>query len=136
MGSDLRRYWYCFRDLMGAQMLAESRLVTGRIEELFAAGGKRRVNIDPGYLDFGKLVLASLKEAPDKIYLGNGVWAHTCLRYRSGTFVAPDHSFPDFKDGRFNPFLLEARRFYKELLQRYRKRDEHSRQDAQSRQQD
>ena len=72
--------------------------------------------LDPGYLDLGKLVLASLKEAPDKIYLGEGVWAHTCLRYDSGSFRAPEHSFADFRDGRFDPFMLEARALYKSLL--------------------
>ena len=67
-------------------------------------------------MDLGKLVLASLKEAPDKIYVGEGVWAHTCLRYGSGSFGAPEHSFPDFKDGRFDAFMLEARRLYKSRL--------------------
>ena len=62
-------------------------------------------------------VVASLKEAPDKIYLGRGVWAHTCLRYRDGGFSAPDHSFPDFRDGRFDRFMGQARRTYKSLLQ-------------------
>jgi hypothetical protein len=115
MGTDLERYWYCFRELFPPEQLPESRLSTGRIEERFMQEGGRRVNLDPGYLDHGKLVLASMKEAPDKIYLGRGVWAHTCLRYHSGGFVAPDHSFPDFKDGRFNGFMLEARALYKTL---------------------
>jgi len=61
---------------------------------------------------------ASLKEAPDKIYMGQGVWAHTCLKFRWGKFTAPDHSFPDFQDGRFDAFMLEARNLYKSLLQR------------------
>ena len=78
------------------------------------------VNLDPGYLDLGKLVLASCKEAPDKLYLGEGVWGHTCLRYRFGAFSAPDHSFPDFQDGRFNSFFTEARGLYKSMLQERR----------------
>jgi hypothetical protein len=64
----------------------------------------------------GKLVLASLKEAPDKIYMGRGVWAHICLRYRFGAFTAPDHSFPDFQDGRFFETMLQARDLYRSLL--------------------
>jgi hypothetical protein len=116
LGADLTRHWFCFRALFGAEELPEFRLGTAHIEARFAAGGKRRVNLDPGYLDFGKLVLASFKEAPDKIYMGQGVWAHTCLRFQSGTFTAPDHSFPDFQDGRFNPFIHEARTLYKSLL--------------------
>ncbi len=116
MGGPLERTWFCFSLLCGPEELSESRLATGRIEDAFAEGGRRRVNLDPGYLDRGKLVLASLKEAPDKIYMGRGVWAHVCLRYRFGEFQAPDHSFPDFQDGRFNAFFREARTVYKRLL--------------------
>ena len=117
MGVGIDRTWICFRELCGPDALPEYRHVTGRIEAELADGGLRRVNLDPGYLDLGKLVLASLKEAPDKLYLGKGVWGHTCLRYRFGEFSAPDHSFPDFQDGRFNSFFTEARRLYKSLLQ-------------------
>ena len=116
MGEGLQRFWYGFRDLCAAEQLPAARLATGRIEEKLTARGKRRVNLDPGYLDLGKLVLASQKEAPDKIYMGRGVWAHTCLRFRFGEFTAPDHSFPDFRDGRFDEFMLEARKLYKSLL--------------------
>jgi hypothetical protein len=116
LGDGLERHWYCFRSLWRAERLPRDRLATGRIEARLAAGGKRRVNLDPGYLDLGKLVLASRKEAPDKIYMGDGVWAHTCLRFGSGSFRAPDHSFADFIDGRFDAFMLDARALYKELL--------------------
>jgi hypothetical protein len=116
MGRGLRRHWLCFQRLFGADELSRSRVVTGRIEEALVEEGNRRVNLDPGYLDLGKLVLASWKAAPDKVYLGQGAWAHTCLRYRSGVFSAPDHSFPDFRDGRFNGFMLQAREVYKRLL--------------------
>jgi hypothetical protein len=116
MGEGLERHWYCFRPLWRPERLARHRLATGRIEAALAEAGRRRVNLDPGYLDLGKLVLASRKEAPDKIYLGEGIWAHTCLRFVSGAFTAPEHSFPDFRDGRFNDFMVEARALYKSLL--------------------
>jgi hypothetical protein len=116
MGGNLERRWFCFGELFGAEMLPQFRLATGRIEERFSTDGNRRVNMDPGYLDLGKLVLASLKEAPDKIYMGEGVWAHTCLIYREGGFTAPDHSFPDFHDGRFGEFMVGARELLKRLL--------------------
>ena len=121
MGEGLRRCWYCFDVLWRAERLPQARATTGRIEAKFTVGDKRDVNLDPGYLDLGKLVLASWKEAPDKIYMGNGVWAHTCLRFGDGTFRAPAHSFPDFRDGRFDGFMLEARTLYKSLLREARR---------------
>ena len=120
MGPGLRKVFLAFAELLDPTEMVAVKLQTNRWEEQYAALGRhvepRPLNLDPGYLDLGKLVLASLKEAPDKIYLGQGVWAHTCLRYRSGAFSAPDHSFPDFREGRFDEFLLEARALYKALL--------------------
>jgi hypothetical protein len=117
MGGNLTRLWLAFGDLRDPSELADWKIGCCDIEnDLLDSEGNRIVNIDPGYIDFGKLVLASFKEAPDKIYMGRGVWAHTCLRYGHGEFTAPDHSFPDFKDGRFDGFMLEARRRYRTLL--------------------
>jgi len=116
----LRRIWWCFAELCKPEDLAVYRLSTGEVEAGFARAGCRQVNLDPGYLDYGKLVLASRKEAPDKIYMGTGVWAHTCLRFRFGKFEAPDHSFADFKDGRFDGFMVEARQFLRRTLKRHR----------------
>jgi len=115
MGDGLLRTWFCFQLSDPSNLpLWKERCIA--VEADFGGEGNRRVNIDPGYLDHGKLVLASCKAAPDKIYLGRGVYAHTCLRYRSGDFYGPDHSFADFIDGRFNCFFLEAKSLYKKLL--------------------
>ena len=117
MGEKLTRQWFSFKMLRDASRLAEWKLICAELEEQFLDKlSNRRVNIDPGYLDFGKLVLASFKSAPDKIYLGRGVWAHTCLRYGHGRFTAPDHSFPDFIEGRFNDFMLEVRVNYRRIM--------------------
>jgi hypothetical protein len=118
MGEGLSRVWLCFEKLMSPAKLASFKVDASDIEAGLRRSfcGGRSVNIDPGYLDYGKLVLASFKEAPDKIYMGDGVWAHTVLRYGSGRFDAPDHSFPDFKDGRFDEFFVEARSLLRRLL--------------------
>lgn len=116
MGKGIVRHWFCFATLCGAGSLPDMRDITGRIEQAFSVEGRRQVNLDPGYLDMSKLVLASLKEAPDKIYLREGVWAHACLCYKNGRFIAPRHSFDDFRDGRFDGFMMEARNLYKSLL--------------------
>jgi len=116
MGEGLRRCWLCFSVLRDPSELTAWKTLTCDLERTMSRGGRRTANLDPGYLDHGKLVLASLKEAPDKVYMGRGVWAHTCLRYRFGDFTGPDHSFPDFLDGRFNDFFRQAKEVYKRLL--------------------
>jgi len=116
MGAGLTRIWLCFGRLRDPAELRHWKLFCFELEESLSADGARTVNLDPGYLDHGKLVLASFKPAPDKICVGGGVWAHTCLRYRFGDFTGPDHSFPDFIDGRFNDYFRRAKSFYKNAL--------------------
>jgi len=124
MGGGLTRRWICFAEPGDPSRLTAWKHDCTLLEDRFAdGGGRRRVNLDPGYLDLGKLVLASFKSAPDKLYVGGGVWAHTCLRYRYGGFTAPDHSFPDFRDGRFSAFFTEARKVYRAVLRARTARD-------------
>jgi len=78
-------------------------LISNKVEQDFSENGKRLVNIDPGYLDFHKVVLASDKERGQKIYLGNGIYADPTLYYSKGRFHPYDWSLPDFKEETYYP---------------------------------
>jgi hypothetical protein len=115
MGSGLKRILYAFRDLASPEAISDIKLATNDVEAYFAASGRRRVNIDPGYIDFHKLVLASAKFLGQKIYIGKGVYADPTLYYDKGWRPYP-WGFPDFKDGRYNEFLGRVRGAYKAKL--------------------
>ena len=54
MGMKLSRQWFSFKELRDASRLAEWKLICAELEEQFLDKlSNRRVNIDPGYLDFG-----------------------------------------------------------------------------------
>ena len=114
MGPGLERLFAGFERLISPADLPEWKHRANAIEAEFAgAGGRRRVNIDVGYLDFHKLVLASTKEGPTKIYLDRGIWADMTLRYAGGRFEAFPWTFPDFADGRYDAFFLALRNRYR-----------------------
>ncbi|HCA40745.1 MAG TPA: DUF4416 domain-containing protein, partial [Aminobacterium sp.] len=69
----------------------------------------RAVNIDPGYINGARLVLASTKDHAHRIYLTEGIFAEVTMRYRFKQWVAFDYTFPDFASGRYNPFLSAVR---------------------------
>jgi hypothetical protein len=117
MGAGLGRVLYSFKDLMSPEEIVDIKLATNRIETGLAVGGKRRINIDPGYMDFHKLVLASAKFQGQKIYLGKGVYADPTLYYDRG-WKCYSWVFPDFRDGRYDEFLTEVRGRYKAKLRR------------------
>jgi hypothetical protein len=73
----------------------------------FPAG--RRVNVDPGYLDGARIVLASTKDNAHRIYLRDGIFAEvTMCRGKSG-WKSFSYTFPDFASGMYDAFLDEVR---------------------------
>jgi hypothetical protein len=69
----------------------------------------RPVNLDPGYVEPSKLVLASTKNFAHRVYIGNGMWAEVTLTYNKGVWQVYPYTFPDFKSGRYNEFLSQVR---------------------------
>jgi hypothetical protein len=98
MGPGLWRQFLVFSRLRPAEELPDWKRATNEWEaELSSnAGGGRRVNIDPGYLAPGKLVLASTKDHEQRIYLRDGIYAEITLRIRGGKFCPWDWTYPDY----------------------------------------
>ena len=113
MGNSLKR---CFLSMEGVQALefsADWKLKTVAIENRLSRTGKRRINLDPGYLDLQRVVLLSGKEGPQKIYLRNGVWADLVLMKEKEGYRDLPWTFPDLRDGRYNDFFLQVRAKFK-----------------------
>ncbi len=123
MGEPLYRIFYSFRQLIDPAELREVKLATNEIEDRLAIEGRRRVNLDPGYIDFGKLVLASMKCNNQKVYLGKGVWADINLLYEKGHFRPLEWTFPDFLEQTYEKTLLHIRAKYKANLRAIQKAD-------------
>jgi len=112
MGPDLKRIFFSFQHLINPGELASIKLQTNRVEEELACEGKRRVNLDPGYMDYYKIVLASGKPSGQKIYLGQGIHADPALYYDRG-WKPYDWGFPDFRAGTYNGIFTTIRGIYK-----------------------
>ena len=112
MGSPLFRRIFSFKTIEPPDRLVAMKLSCNALEEQTMVGGKRTVNCDAGYLDHNKTVLASAKEAGQKIYLDKGIYADLAGRYKNGAYRPFEWSFPDFKDGRYDRELLSIRSIY------------------------
>ena len=115
MGSNLKRRLISFRDLAPPESIVQAKIKCNTIEEQ-SASPTRRVNLDIGYLDHGKVVLASFKPAGHKIHLGQGVYTDLIARYHNRKYEPLDWTFPDFRNQTYNSDLFEIRKTYLKQL--------------------
>jgi hypothetical protein len=118
MGSGLQRGFFSFTALRSPAELANVKLHTQAIEERYRRKdtGGRRVNLDPGYLDAFKLVLASTKNASQRIYLGGGIYGEATLMYYNGKFHGLPYTYADYLWPETLSFLNRLRAVYLDQL--------------------
>jgi len=125
MGPGLKKQFFAFEHLLQAEDLPAIKLATNTIEQDFARDGDwatartgvpRPINLDPGYLDAGKLVLATTKDQAHRLYLGQGIFAEVTLRFESGEFVPWPWTYPDYRREDYRAFFKVVRGEYVRLL--------------------
>lgn len=112
MGTGLKRVFLSFKNLIDPGEIVDIKLMAARLEGEASRGERRTVNLDPGYMDFNKLVLVSAKFLAQKIYLAKGVYADPTIYYDKG-WKDYEWAFPDFRSGRYNGFFSEVRNLYR-----------------------
>ena len=112
MGEPLARRLFAFGALIEQDRLPDIKLLTNSIEEDFMVAGKRRVNIDPGYLLAERFVLATGKNYTHRIYLRDGIYADLTLTYHGGKFCPLDWTYPDYSEEGILTFLSSVREKY------------------------
>lgn len=117
MGSSIQRYFISFERLISPDQLADCKLRTNRLEEEFMEGGQRRVNLDPGLLSLGKLILASTKDNAQRIPLADGIYAEITLIFRRKEYTALPWTYRDYQSDTYQSILLAIRDRYKRQLQ-------------------
>ncbi|MDO8528158.1 MAG: DUF4416 family protein [Deltaproteobacteria bacterium] len=113
MGPNLERCLVCFENIFEPWRLAELKELAKEMES-----HPRTINIDPGYVDLSKVVLASGKGGGQKIALAQNIYAHTVLRYEKGKWIPSDGTFPDLKEETYHRDLLKIRAALKESANR------------------
>lgn len=116
MGWPLYRRFITFRKLIPPEELVDKKLITNKIEAKYSSEGKRRINIDPGYICLERLVLATGKNYTHRIYLSRGIYADLTLVFNRGTFKPLEWSYPDYSDDESIDFFNNEREKYKNQL--------------------
>ncbi len=113
-GPDLKRWFLSFERPIRPDMLAEIKHETNAVEAELADACldpliPRPVNIDPGYVDLGKLVLATTKDRAHRICLGMGIYAEVTLYFSQGVWQMWPWTYPDYRKPEYHAFFTRVR---------------------------
>lgn len=112
MGQGLWRSVASFNHLAEPASLPAWKIFTNSLESRFSLGGRRLVNLDPGYVSRERLVLATGKNYTHRLYLGEGIYGDlTLLAGREG-FRSLSWTYPDYASGPLPEILSRVRHKY------------------------
>ena len=117
LGRPLKRLFVSFKQLISQGKLSGIKVYTNKLEKRFLHKYKRRINIDPGLLNLGKVVLATTKDYNHRIYLGSGIFAEVTLFYKDGTYRPWPWAYPDYQSKEYIAILNSIRKLYQERVE-------------------
>jgi hypothetical protein len=123
MGDIIDRVFFSFERLIEADQLPEIKRQTNRLEGELApllrtpgAAVKRPVNLDPGYIEQAKVILASTKNFYHRIYLGGGIFGEVTMHFKNNTYQFFPWTYPDYQSKDYQTFFLRMRQILRSQL--------------------
>ncbi len=113
MGSKLEKVYLTWPTLFHPEKLIDFKLAAMAWEDDSAdEKGNRTVNIDPGYIFHGGLVLSTGKFRGHRLFIGQGLWAELTLNYHRGQFQAFPWTYLDYQLPEVQNYLRAMRKVY------------------------
>ena len=116
MGWPLHRRFISFKTLVRPQDIVEIKWKTNALEKKESQRGKRKINIDPGYVALERLVLATGKNYTHRIYLSKGIFADLTLIFQRGSFNPLAWTYRDYGDPESIDYFNGVRERYKRQI--------------------
>ena len=112
IGGEGRRLILSFRDTVDASLQAEIKTFTNSVEAEFSVNGNRKINLDPGFINHGRLMLATTKPAGFRIPLSDGIYTELTLFFARGGWHEFPWTYRDYRSERVQSFITEVRKNY------------------------
>ena len=112
LGGEGMRVILSFRDTVEPDRQAEIKLLTNDFERRLSVGGKRKINLDPGFINHGRLMLATTKKAGFRIPLSDGIYTELTLYWARGAWQKLPWTYRDYQSERVQRFITEVRGDY------------------------
>ena len=112
LGGEGMRVIFSFAEPVSPDRQAEIKLLTNDMERRLSVGADRRVNLDPGFINHGRLMLATTKKAGFRIPLSDGIYTELTLFWARGEWQRLPWTYRDYQSERVQRFITEVRRRY------------------------
>ena len=113
LGGKGRRRIYSFGELVDPAQQAEIKEFTNELEKRFSDGeGNRKINLDPGFINHGRLMLPTTKAAGFRIPLARGIHTELTLFFARGAWHKFPWSYRDYQSEKVQKFLTRVRKKY------------------------
>ena len=117
MGRNLQRQFISFKRLILPAKLILIKRQANKLEFKLSQNRQHRaINLDPGYLEYGKLVLATTKDHQHRLYLGQGIFGEVTLRYTNGSFTPWEWTYPDYATQEYINIFNHIRKLYQKQI--------------------
>lgn len=113
LGGEGRRVIFSFAKTVDPSRQAEIKKATNEMERILSDEcGNRLINLDPGFINHGRLMLATTKKAGFRIPLEDGIYTELTLFWAKGEWHKLPWSYRDYQSQRVQKFLTETRKRY------------------------
>lgn len=108
LGGKGRRIIYSFKETVDPELQAEIKEYTNDIENRYS----RRINLDPGFINTGRLLLATTKAIGHRIPLKRGIYTELTLFWARGKWQKLPWTYRDYQTERVQKFITRVRNKY------------------------
>ena len=126
-GPCILRQFVSIERLIDPGGLAKIKLKTNKLEQKLAKRLgiplPRPVNLDPGFIEPSKLVLATTKNYSHRIYIGKKMYAEVTLIFDKGRWQPLAHTYPDYREQCYFDFFERVRVKLLDQLRSRRRRE-------------
>ena len=112
MEGEVYRRFVSFERFAAPDTIADIKLHTNDIEADMSKDGCRTVNLDPGLIGHGRLLLPTTKPAGHRIALRDGIYIEMTLFYSRGEWHEFPWTYRDFKSPEVKAIMTRIRGSY------------------------
>ena len=112
LGGEGQRVIFSFKTPVCPSRQAEIKKKTNELEKMLSHDGNRLINLDPGFINHGRLMLATTKAAGFRIPLSDGIYTELTLFFARGEWHKLPWTYRDYQSERVQRFLTRTRENY------------------------